>query len=225
MAIHAPRCVRNPGLSISLPDFKRCQMKSSPTTRYPYPWVDLETDLTSGKFSSLTVLAYGSVMNDQSAARTLSRLDHDRTAAVAFGVKRVFNYPMTQAAIDRYAAPISSRHVAALNTIETGNPADTVNGIFRRIAVDDIERFREREKDYNLVPVECLEWCTRQPVKETVYVLVCPTPNEQLLPHLKYLETCERGAGKISAAFLSEFQRSTFLADGRCLADWDRNSD
>ena len=92
---------------------------------YQYSWDSLEKDLKNKGFSSLPVVAYGSLVNPESASVTFqdnSKRSH--LPVIAFGVRRIFNYEMSSK-VRRYG-PVTGRNRAALNVDTTKNIKDVV---------------------------------------------------------------------------------------------------
>ena len=59
---------------------------------YPYPWQNLEADLADSPPCSLQLFGYGSLINVESAAQTLS--NKAKNFAIAIGARRLLNYKM-----------------------------------------------------------------------------------------------------------------------------------
>lgn len=187
---------------------------------YQYSWDSLENDLKNNGFSSLPVVAYGSLVNPKSAAVTFqdnSKRSH--LPVIAFGVRRIFNYEMSTK-VRRYG-PVTGRNRAALNVETTEKIDDVVNGILFEIALEEIPAFRGREKGYDLVPVATISWNEINDPPFLAYILRCPDgpidgkslTNDQIDPHKQYYLTCRGGAHEIGEDFLHFWLETTFLAD------------
>ena len=222
-----------PGLSLddnATESIKRAMTELAHISAYRYPWTSLETDLQNKKWESLPVLGYGSLVNPDSAMFTLGKETlSTSTPAVAFGVRRVFDYRMTKI-VERYGPPRSERQNAALNIRPTGSFQDVVNGVRMEIAVTEIEAFRQREFGYDLLPVPCLDWEALDQKPTHVYVLCCPPEfgdvgkigASELLPHARYYDVCREGAARFGLDFLRLWLASTYLADNTTLVgDWE----
>ena len=79
---------------LNLPEDKVSKVKTllEKNTRYStkYPWTGLEDFLEEQKKTTLKIVGYGSLINDQSAAVTVTV--RSRIPVIAFGVYRIFNY-------------------------------------------------------------------------------------------------------------------------------------
>lgn len=195
--------------------------------KFLYPWEGLERLLPSIGFRSLRLLSYGSLINRESASITLqSHSVSSAKPAVGRGIKRLFNYRMPQVGWKRYGRPLSARHVAVLNVLSTADPTDCVNGMLQSVQFTDIERLRKREVGYALIPIRAKTWDSELADSELVYTLESTDTEEDILPHIRYLEVCEAGARAVSQEFLDYFCRTTFLADGTPLSAWrERHND
>lgn len=190
---------------------------------FPYPWLGLERFLETRPNRRIGLMAYGSLMNAASAARTLvtTKRGGPRSVVIAEGVRRVFNCGMDGSGFRRYGDPVTEKHVAALGLIRTGNPEDKVNGVLQTVSLDDVARFRQREAGYQLTPVQAVDWHTGETLAVPVYVLEITDVCEGIYPHLAYLDVCSSGALSVSRAFLDFFEESTYLGDNQTrLKDW-----
>jgi hypothetical protein len=191
---------------------------------FDYPWPGLEAHLAAHHGGRLPLFAYGSLLNAASAVRTMPgwRGDECRPAN-ALGVIRVFNYPLTLDAIERYGAGPTPLHVAALGVRVTGLPTDRVNGLVYSLSADDLEGFRLRETGYRLIEVLVEPWgdASGDDFPRTAMVLeYLGADDASLLPHSGYLDVCREGAASFGDGFRDEFDRTTFLADGRRLSEY-----
>ena len=191
---------------------------------FDYPWPDLEAHLATYHCGRLPLFAYGSLLNAESAVRTMPgwRRDECRPAN-AFGVVRVFNYPLTLDAVARYGPGPTPWHVAALGVRVTGLPTDRVNGLVSSLAAEDLGGFREREMGYRLTEVPVASWddASNGEFPAKAFVLEHRAPDDpKLLPHPGYLAVCREGAASFGAGFRDDFDRTTLLADGRRLNEY-----
>jgi hypothetical protein len=199
------------------------------TPHYAYPWSGLEDELRRAGSEHFPCIGYGSLVNAESAARTLG--PGDRTRVIAFGVRRVFNYEISER-VSRYGPPASPKSRGALNVIVTGRPEDVVNGLLFRIPVRDLAAFRAREIGYDLVPVPIVPWDRRNEPPTLAYILSCPDESREgrirtsvdVLPHRAYYKVCREGAASFGEDFLRFWLDSTYLADGITpVATWEVN--
>jgi hypothetical protein len=191
---------------------------------FDYPWPGLETHLATHHGGRLPLFAYGSLLNAASAVRTMPgwRRDECRPAN-ALGVVRVFNYPLTIDAIERYGPGPTPQHVAALGVRVTGLPNDHVNGLVYSLAAEDLEGFRLRETGYRLTEVTVEPWgdTSGDDFPRMAMVLeYLDADDASLLPHPAYLDVCREGAASFGDDFRDDFDRTTLLADGRRLSEY-----
>lgn len=199
---------------------------------FDYPWNGLEEKLSEAGENHLKMIGYGSLLNPESAARTISntpKIGHP--PVIAFGAKRLFNYVMPQDVIARYSVGVKypGNMCAALNTRFTGKVDDVLNGRVISLHIEDLDALRDREKGYNLMPVSFLPWddigstpllgfvlcATERPWQGNVYV------NDSIEPFPPYLQVCRDGVELVSREFHRCFLDTTKLADGvTCLAEW-----
>jgi len=166
----------------------------------------------------LSLVGYGSLVNEGSAAVTISK--GARVPVIAFGVRRIFNYEMSLPH-PRYGNPADPLARAALNVAATGRPEDMTNGIMVDVPIVDIPALRKREPGYDLIPVACIHWSQRELPPFVAYVLLAPDEpregkvhtNSEIEPHRQYYELCREGAVRISEDFLQFWLDSTYLAD------------
>lgn len=190
---------------------------------YDYPWFELEEQ----GIRSLRLIGYGSLLNPESAARTVSDTPPDgHPPVLAMGARRVFEYVMPAAAIEHYAEgdrTFRADQRAALNTRFTGRAEDLLNGRVMEIRADDFEALREREFGYDLRPVASLPWGSWDDEPKIGYLL-CAARKERngrkilasdLAPFPPYLKLCEAGAAQVSPEFLRFFRETTYLGDGK----------
>lgn len=196
------------------------------STEYPsftYPWNELEKWLDKTSRPKLPLIGYGSLINQQSAGRTINVDDSAKRQAVkAFGAKRVFNYRMPATLLtDRYDTPLDSREVAALNCELTSEASDEFNGILTHVESNRLDQLREREKHYSLKPVVYHDWDGNENNLQVAYILEL-LPNDKIpnnpydstiLPHKEYTKLCQKGALAVSETFLEHFDATSLLAD------------
>lgn len=198
---------------------------------YPYPWwKTLEPELNRKGLSSISIVAYGSLLNSASAAKTFwGRPLGPRDPVIAFGARRIFNYQMSSGG-GQYGPPTRPLARAALNTRITGNINDALNGVLLEISVGEIRAMQAREKGYDLLRVACLRWNAIEEPPFLAYILRCPDEpqsgrkrtNDELEPHREYYWRCRRGAGELGEEFLRFWLSTTYLADGVTpVAQWE----
>ena len=201
---------------------------------YDYPWKSLESDLKKKKLNSIGIFGYGSLINLESALRTVKPLNNLFLPSIGFGMKRLFDYdpPAEVKSRSIYNGTLDSIDRGLFNVQFTGFLSDIINGVYFEVDIDQIEAFREREIGYNLKKIIALEWSEKSKILEC-YALGCernirngqPMTNEKLLPNAKYWEVCLSGANAISKEFGDLLTETYYLADGITTMDfWIRNN-
>jgi hypothetical protein len=190
---------------------------------FEYPWEGLEQSLNSS--GQLPLVGYGSLMNADSAARTIG--PSQRTPVVAFGTQRVYDYTLSDPG--PYGHFEDERHRAALNAYSTGHVADAFNGVLIHVPACDIAPLRAREQGYGLKRVIVIDWNNTAADPLPAYILSCAPPSppmpsftdSTLLPHRPYHGLCSRGARSVSEQFEQLFLHTTFLGDRQTrVATW-----
>jgi len=193
---------------------------------YLFPWDGLEAQLHhAGRL--LTLIAYGSLINAGSWKNRNEIGQRDRPM-LAFGVRRVFDYEMDEAACKRYGQPRSPDERGALNAYVEGLPNLRMYGMGINYTPEEIPHLREREVAYDLVPVACARLTEQGEISpevslplEVAYVLACPArpwkgrfyTHPHVRPHREYYKVCAAGCSKISRGFLESWKETTYLAD------------
>lgn len=175
-----------------------------------YPWPGLEKAV---RRRGLTLVGYGSLINAESAAMTLSEAALATAApCIAFGGRRVFDSRMERIS-DRYDGPAGPDERAALNVRVTSEMGDLFNGVVLTIGPSDVPALREREEGYDLAPVACIPW-QRGSAAFPAWVLSNARSDRSIQPHPRYLEVCREGAAAFGEAFLMLFEATTYRSDG-----------
>lgn len=119
--------------------------------RLEYPYQKFIKDVRQNE-TKIDILAYGSLMDADSAARTLSptALSTARPA-VAYGLKRLFNHDLPICAVPHWGPPSHADARAFLN-VEQAPSAECVNGVVYTVGADDLQRLSVRELGYDLLP-------------------------------------------------------------------------
>jgi len=196
---------------------------------FPYPWEGLEEAIPTMPGGHIPMVGYGSLLNPESAARTIVSESTQRHPCLAFGCRRIYNYRMSdRALVERYDSSPDSPYRAALNVRLTDTLDDYINGILITLDASDVAALTKREYGYDLCPVAALDWDNRENGDPYIaYVLVAPDEasikkyqkaDPTILPQPGYVEICKSGAASISPEFLKVFNASTYLADGETLA-------
>jgi hypothetical protein len=207
-------------------------LKTLEGTGLEYPWNGLEEAVAKMPEEKLLLVGYGSLLNRDSAARTIKDTPREgHPPVVALGARRVFNYVIPKPLLRSYGTNFPPRERAALNLDYTRSPTDALNGRLLTVAPADIAALRKREFGYDLRPVVCARWGDWEAAPFTAYVLVAvegtrggrQVIDNDALPHPLYAGLCRAGAHAVSDAFLRLYQETTFLADRKTsLAQWEK---
>ncbi len=196
---------------------------------YDYPWDGLEADLSELHGGSLKLLGYGSLINRESAARTLT--SDVLTPTVAIGARRIFNYESNRPSL---APSTDPRARAVLNVVVTRQREDLVNGMLIEVPLEDIKPLRDREIRYDLKPVACVDWNRRDEPPFVGYILECSGDGQphgkqvirgDIEPNHRYYRLCRDGVTAVDEEFLQLWLDTTYLADGKTpVRDWEASS-
>ena len=197
-----------------------------------YPWSDLEEAVAKTPGRTLLLVGYGSLMNPDSAARTIKATTiPDNPPVLALGARRVFNYVIPHARLKAYGKVCDKRERAALNVDYSRSPSDALNGRLLAVKASDLVALREREFGYDLRPVPCVRWGNWDAAPFVAYVLVANAGSRgggkvidnNALPNPAYARLCRAGARAVSKNFLRLYLHTTYLADRKTtLAEWER---
>jgi hypothetical protein len=192
---------------------------------FKYPWKDLEKSLYDRGRERIYLVGYGSLLNPQSAARSVRNTpSNGHPPVVAFGARRVFNYRMPDVTFERYGVEPGALDRAALNAEPAA--ASVFNGRLIEFAFSDLPELRVRETAYDLQPVTCLFWDKPGTAPFTAFALCCgyefwegkPYVDDTLVPYEPYYQMCRTGAEMASPMFLQFYLKTCFLADRRTTA-------
>ena len=193
---------------------------SSDVPGFKYPWEDLEERLYEHAAARIYLVGYGSLLNPESAARSVRNTPSDgHPPVVAVGARRVFNYRMPDGIFERYGVEPGARDRAALNAEPAAE--SVLNGRLIELALADLPNLRVRETAYDLEPVTCLPWNKPNTAPFTAFVLCCKYEfwegqryvDNALMPFKPYYRLCRTGAEMVSPAFLNFYLKTCFLAD------------
>lgn len=200
-----------------------------PDFKYPADYKELMKLFPKGE---LYIFGYGSLVNPESAARTLSS-DAMKTyePAVAFGMKRSFDRKVTNT--ERWGPQERSSDVGMLNVFKT-KQADPLNGVTFKVNALDLKSLIEREVGYDLVPVYVISWKKfideeEEPDFKIAYVFLAPSDPKNVYvdpcinPVPRYALASKEGAAINGKDFLNLWLKSTFLADRKTpFSQWEK---
>lgn len=201
---------------------------------YQYPnegHRELSNRFPDGK---VLIYGYGSLMNKASAARSMkAEAVNSMQPAIAFGVKRIFNYKVSDPS--RWGIDQHRKERAMLNLATTTNIASIANGVILEVDVEDLSSLVSREIGYDLIPILVATWedvVSQNPeVKIRVaytFVAVNELRNNmsytstEFYPVLGYLHAVQEASQPYGAEFAAFWNATTYLANGTTKIDeWD----
>ena len=218
-------------LNLSAKQTAKIQKLLNEKTRYfqKYPWDEIESLCAQQNEKTLKIVGYGSLLNKQSAALTITA--QKRTLVIAFGVYRVFNYVIPKS-YQRYSLPDHPKRITALNIEVTNKVSDFINALLIEVPISDIKALREREIAYDLIQVPCVLWDDKEKAPFYSNILFCPyydfngfeKTRDNLEPHSEYYKVCRSGAYDFGEDFLNCWKSTTFLSDGvSSMNAWENN--
>lgn len=187
-------------------------------------------------FSSSKVLlfGYGSLMNKVSAARSIkTEAVESMEPAIAFGVKRLFNYKVTDPS--RWGAEQHRKERAMLNVAQVLNIGSMANGVVLEVDAEDLTKLVSRETGYDLVPILVASWndvMNQNPEIEVRIAYTFVAVNElrnntaytstEYYPVLGYLHAVQEASQTYGQEFAAFWNATTYLANGTTpIEGWD----
>lgn len=185
----------------------------------------------SGK---VLIFGYGSLMNKVSAARSMkAEAVESMEPAIAFGVKRLFNYKVTDPS--RWGIEQHRKERAMLNIAQTLNIGYMANGVVLEVDAEDLAKLVSRETGYDLVPILVASWndaLNQNPEIEVRVAYTFVAVNElrkntaytstEYYPVLGYLHAVQEASQAYGREFAAFWNATTYLADGTTpIEGWD----
>lgn len=185
----------------------------------------------------VTLFGYGSLMNKQSASRSISSENlATMKPVVAFGLQRVFNYKAKKT--DHWGAGQDKLEKAMLNLTPTTSYKDVINGVSIEVNAGDLPELVKREVGYDLVPILIADWSEISKENPSVQIKVAYTfiaapglrdhieyTSTHFYPVRGYMRATQEGALEYGKDFLEFWNHSTFLADGLTeVREWDQRT-
>ncbi len=209
------------------------ELVTFPFFRFPNENHEIVEKLFSN--GKILVFGYGSLMNKVSAARSVKQESVDgMQSAIAFGVKRIFNYKAKKT--DHWGANQHHKEKAMLNLVQTFNISSMANGVVIEVDAEDLGRLVQRETGYDLVPILVANWSdvlSQNPDLKMVIAYTFVATNElrnhldytstEFYPVRGYLHAVQEAAATFGEDFAQMWNETTFLADGTTtVSDWDQ---
>ena len=204
---------------------------------YEYPNAGHEHIAKHFPEGKILVFGYGSLMNKVSASRSMKpEAIESMQTAIAFGVKRIFNYKATKTA--HWGENQHPKEKAMLNLTQTVNIASIANGVTIEVDLEDFTRLVQREIGYDLVPILVM---SEKDLKEKaadpeIRVAYTFTAASELRNHINYTHTkyypvrgylhaVQAAAAQYGDEFARMWDETTYLADGTTsIVDWDQET-
>lgn len=200
---------------------------------YRYPYGDLAALLEEKGQDTIKIFSYGSLMDYQSASRTLSKTTlATRKPWIAFGIKRIFNRDVSIKKDSHWGQPRHPASRGMLNVKLTKEIHDMVNGVGIEVPTHEISNILSREVGYNLIPVVCIEWhsafLARDPKYFIAYTFSAGTPgdytNSEIYPRPKYYETAREAAKQYGPIYYHLWMNTTYMADSSTpITEWEES--
>ncbi|MAB47605.1 MAG: hypothetical protein CMC05_03140 [Flavobacteriaceae bacterium] len=195
-------------------------------TIFLYPW----TPLVKAK-KSFNLFGYGSLINQYSSKEAISN-SVALEPVMGYGVKRILNYDPDENVRSRaiYQDPDrGNEYFGVFNLDYTGDYKNKVNGVMRKVEVEDFDNLVKREVGYSLVKIQCQDFNNSKAPLVEAYTLVAPLNfngrqlvNNELLPNVPYYKVCRDGAKHVSEQFLEVWLDTSFLGNGKNVRDWEK---
>lgn len=202
-----------------------------------FPNLDFEQILKKYPHRKVLIFGYGSLINVQSAAESVSKEAlQTMRPAIAFGLKRIFNYKVDDASFWGKNQP--KNEGAMLNLEPTTTYNHMINGVVMKISPKDLAQLIDRETGYDLVPILVADWDEVVAEDHTVQIKIAYTffvPDElregvdytqtKYYPVRGYLKATREGAAVFGPKFLHFWNATTYLGDGTTTIDhWDEKT-
>lgn len=208
------------------------ELVSFPFLQYPNDrHQEIPTHFPSGK---VLLFGYGSLMNKTSAARSMKPEAVDSMKpAVAFGVKRLFNYTVHDPS--RWGNEQNRKERAMLNIAPTLNISSMANGVVVEVDAEDLTKLVDRETGYDLIPILVVSWddaISQNPEIEVRVAYTFAAANElrdhtaytstEFYPVVGYLHAVQEASQSYGPSFGAFWNATTYLADGTTsVENWD----
>ncbi len=201
---------------------------------YQYPNAEHTAIVDLFPDHKVLIFGYGSLMNKVSAARSMkSEAVESMQPVVAFGVKRLFNYKVTDPS--RWGPDQNRKERAMLNLAQTVNIGSMANGVILEVDAQDLSSLVARETGYDLVPILVASWDDVQAQNVDVEIRIAYTfvavnelrnniayTSTEYYPVIGYLHAVQEAAKTYGEEFASFWNATTYLANGTTpIEGWD----
>ena len=199
---------------------------------YLNPSYELIEDFKLENKDSVLIFSYGSLMDELSASKDLSFESMDkRDAAVAFGIKRLFDRDVSVDDFKDWGSPIEEKSRAMLNVKYSFDYKDRVNGYAHEVKLSDLPKLIEREKGYDLIPVVVMDYNNYSKSKKGEFKIAytfraqqrTKLVNKEIDPRPQYYEIVRDSAKGVSPDFYNMWFETTYLSDGKTSVEkWEQ---
>lgn len=203
-----------------------CIIENAPYYKYPYK--SLHKELEEKDVDTIKIFSYGSLMNFDSASKTLSPASlNSYKPAIAMGVKRIFNRDVPIKPNSKWCPPNNHSARGMLNLAMSSNPQSMVNGVVFDLHRDDIPSLLYREEGYDLIPIVVKDWEDEEGKCYIAYTFYASPDSEYVSdvidPRPKYYELCRDAAKLYGKEYYSFWLSSTYLSDGvHSIRKWEQ---
>jgi len=219
---------------------KKVSAKMPDLVTYPffhYPNEGHEQVLKYFPNGKILIFGYGSLMNKASASRSLkAEAVETMKTAIAFGVKRIFNYKAAKTV--HWGANRHPKERAMLNLMQTLNISSLANGVTIEVDEEDFNSLILRETGYDLVPILVMyaaDMDSENPEPEIrvayTFVAMNELRNHINYTHTKYypvrgyLRAVQQAAATHGDKFACMWDCTTYMADGTTtIREWDQET-
>lgn len=203
-----------------------------------YPNCDPKKIINKYPDGKILIFGYGSLMNHQSATRTVSKEAlQTMKPVVAFGLKRIFNYKVENVSA-RWGTDLPKNEKAMLNVEPTTTYKNVINGVVIEVSPEELIKLIKREEGYDLAPIFVADWNEVTSENLNVKIQIAYTfyaPNEmrkginytetKYYPVRGYLNAVREGAIVYGEKFLNYWNSTTYLSDGTTpVSKWDEKT-
>lgn len=167
------------------------------------------------------VIGYGSLMNLDSMAKTISK--RDIQPVTVQGYRRIFNLKPSRVVVNLNKG--AGLETAVLN-VEPDTQSE-FNAVAFDVTDDEFDRLKIREQSYRFKEVDYYDFKTGQKAPDKALLFIGNKLfrgeriiREEFLPLPGYLKLVLKATEEISEIFADKFLETTLIADGTVLKDW-----
>jgi hypothetical protein len=166
------------------------------------------------------VIGYGSLMIAESLAKTIPA--REMRPVWVPGYRRIFNLKTRFPRM--YKVSESSNKVAVLNVVPEVDAS--TSALAFDVSDDELEKLKLRERIYYMKEVKILDFKSKEPAGTAVMFIGRKMfhgeriVSEHYLPVPSYLDRCREACYKVGKRFGKTFDSTTFVGDGRTVAEY-----